>query len=221
MYDSPNTEHFMRTLVDVYDKERSAQFVMELPELRKGLACKPFSKRDNSFGIVGSTFRAYRKWDFPPSTVYRYWANKICEELNPQVLAQEIANAEGFHAWHTSLADRLNAHWLAKQGAELRFAHLFKMIDLFIKWLSSFDFDCPELTQAFESHANSALDSQTLAMLNKCLSLTLPISKPSMGDIHCRLTYDFCQRLIGDFACHHGGTRLLFDYYAWREGGRA
>lgn len=220
MYDSPNTEHFMRTLVDVYDKERGDEFVKELPELRKGLACKPFSKRDDSFGIVGSTFRAYRNWRNPPSTVYRAWAKTICDDLGPESLAREIETAEGFHAWHTSLADRLNAHWLATQGAELKFAHLFKIIDLFIKWLSSYDFDCPSLAQAFESHANSALDSQTLTMLNKCLSMSLPISNPSMGNIHCRVTYDFCQRLIGDFAVHHGGTRLLFDYYAWREGGR-
>ena len=49
--------------------------------------------------------------------------------------------------------------------------------------------------------------------------MALPIRKPSMGDIHSENTYAFCQTLITNFATHFGGSRLLFDYFAWRRGG--
>lgn len=102
-----------------------------------------------------------------------------------------MATAEGFHRWHASLAESLQADWTARQGTALSFAHQHKLIDLFIKWLSRYDFDCAQLTDAFMSHANCALDSQTLAKLNDCLSSALPIKRPSMGDIHNEQTYKF------------------------------
>lgn len=45
------------------------------------------------------------------------------------------------------------------------------------------------------------------------------MSNPSMKDIHNHVTYTFCQDAITEFAEASGGTRLLFDEYAWKRGG--
>lgn len=209
----------MQSLPDYFSSKHGKAFARALPELRQRIGRTPIAQHNSDFGVGGNTFRAYRDWHLPPSSVYREWADGVLTNLDAQLLAVQTATVDGFRSWHASLADSLQAHWTAQQGDSLSFAHQHKLIDLFIKWLSGHDFSVPRLTDAFMLYGNCALDSQTLGKLNECLSLALPLTKPSMGDIHSRRTYDFCQTLIGCFAHHYGGTRLLFDYFAWRPGG--
>lgn len=208
----------MHTLHDYFSSERGEAFANALPALRQRVGVIPFAQRSSHFGVAGNTFRAYRGWQREPSKVYRKWAEGICNTLDAPSLAVRVASAEGFRGWHASLAELLQVHWTDQQGGVLSFAHQHKLIDLFVKWLSAHDFGCQQLSQSLVSHANCALDSQTLQKLNECLSMALPISNPSMGDIHSRQTYSFCQNLIERFATQYGGTRLLFDYFAWRRG---
>lgn len=209
----------MHNLSDYFSQQHGEAFARALPALQQRVGCIPFGQRSEDFGVAGNTFRAYRDWPHPPSRVYREWANDVCAALNASLLGEQVATPEGFRGWHASLAKSLQVHWTNQQGNALSFAHQHKLIDLFIKWLSGYDFGCTQLTKALVSHGNCALDRQTLAKLNECLSFALPIANPSMGDIHSGKTYEFCQDLIGSFAHHYGGTRLLFDYFAWRKGG--
>jgi len=197
------------------------QFTNELPELRNQIGRVPFTDRNPSYGVAGNTFRAYRGCNTPPSQLYREWAEPICNELPISVLEKQLHTRKGFLEWHTFLAENLQEHWRERENRQLSVAHKYKLVDLFIKWLSSHDFDSPVLSECLVSHANCALDSQTLNKLNECLSFALPLSNPSMGDIQSETTYRFCQELIEQFATRFGGSRLLFDYFAWRRGGNA
>ncbi len=211
----------MMPLKNFYDPKQVAAFTESLPRVRKDLGKIPFAKRAATYGVGANTFRAYRDWQVQPSLVYRKWASSICDSLVPNELEVAIREPEGFVRWHTALGDSLQAHWKSRQGNEkqLSFAHTYKFVDLFVKWLSSHDLGHPPLVDALVKHANCALDSQTLQKINECLSFALPISRPSMGDVHSRVTYEYCQGLIGEFASDHGGTRLMFDYFAWHQGG--
>lgn len=209
----------MLSIPDYFSAPHGEAFQRALPTLRRRVCSIPFAQRSGDCGVGGNTLRAYRRWPQRPSSVYREWARGVCDTLDAQLLCEQVVTAEGFRGWHASLADSLQVHWIAQQGKALSFAHQHKLIDLFIKWLSGHDFGCAQLTDAFVSHGNCALDSQTLDKLNECLSWALPLTNPSMGDIHTRQTYEFCQSLIGSFAHHYGGTRLLFDYFAWNPGG--
>jgi hypothetical protein len=209
----------MEALRRYFSPDCGNAFANALPELRQRIASIQFCPHGSDFGVSGNTFRAYVRWPEPPSIVYREWAQGICTELNIETLEQKLGTADGFNVWHTALAGSLQEHWVHRQGRELSFAHTYKLIDLFIKWLSMRDFKSLQFSQCLVSYANCALDSQTLSKLNECLSMALPLSKPSMGDIHSMRTYEFCQALIEAFASHYGGTRLLFDYFAWRRGG--
>lgn len=210
----------MHSLPDYFSPEHGKAFANALPELRRRIGCTSIEQRSDDFGVGGNTFRAYRNWPLPPSSIYREWAESIYNNIDANRLADQVYTAEGFREWHISLAESLQAHWKVKQGEALSFAHQYKLIDLFIKWLSGYNFGIPQLTNAFMLHGNCALDSQTLSKLNECLSFALPLTRPSMGDIHSWRTYDFCQTLIGRFTDHYGGTRLLFDYFAWQPGNR-
>jgi hypothetical protein len=209
----------METISRHFSTELGVAFAKALPALRKNIGSTQFRPSESSFGVAGNTFRAYRGWSRPPSEVYRLWAKRTHARLDPSSLARQLSCQKGFDIWHKSLADSLQRHWVKAQGGPLSFAHQHKLIDLFVKWLSAHDFGCMQLSASLVSHANCALDSQTLRKLNECVSMALPLSNPSMGDIHSRHTYAFCQGLIDSFATYHGGTRLLFDYYAWRRGG--
>lgn len=202
-----------------YDVSIGMQFETEIASIREAIGRKPFNQRDSTFGVAGNTFRAYRNHPERPSKVYRDWASDICNPIDAERLSVSIDCPGGFNNWHLSLAESLQTYWSSEQRSNLSFAHLYKLVDLFIKWLSSHSFNSTNLHQILAEQANCALDSQTLQKINQCLSMALPLSKPSMGDIHSRVTYDFCQRIIGDFAKTYGGTRLLFDYFAWRKGG--
>jgi len=210
--------HIMGPISSHFSSAHGVSFAQALPALRKKIGNLPFSPSESDYGVAGNTFRAYKGWSKPPSEVYRLWAKPICAQLDPPSLARQLGSQKGFDVWHKSLADSLQQHWVKTQGGALSFAHQHKLVDLFVKWLSTHNFDCKPLSASFISHANCALDSQTLKKLNECLSMALPLSNPSMGDIHSQHTYAFCQNLIDHFATHHNGTRLLFDYFAWRRG---
>jgi len=139
--------------------------------------------------------------------------------LAPVDLAATLSTPESFQTWHDSLANSLQKHWYRHEHRRLSFAHQYKLTDLFIKWLSRHDFGSPQVSLGFEKYANCALDRQTLAKLNECLSLALPMPAPSMGHILGPTTYRFVQSAVAAFSAHCEGTPLLFDYYAWKKGG--
>ena len=205
-----------------YDEEECASFRAAIPGIRRELSKVSFDSRDViSYGIDGSTFRAYRNLPIAPSEAYRFWAKDFCDTLDTKTLTLKVSTPKRFRAWHESLGDSIGEAWKQQQGIELSFAHTYKLVDLFVKYLSRYDFNSPQLTKSVEQNANCALDSKILTKINKCLSFALPLSdKPSMGHIHNRVTYDFCQQLIDGFVAHcgEGGTRLFFDYWAWGEG---
>lgn len=196
-------------------------FKRALPDLRKKLGKLPFTQDSKcTYGVGGNTFRAYTGLDTPPSKAYRDWASKVSKDFEARALAKQIATAEGFEVWHSSLALSLEKHWKKVHGSKFKSpAYKYKLLDLFVKWLSGHDFQCPELTKAFENHAHCALDSQTLEKINACMSYALPLKKPSMGDITTETAYDFCQQLIAGFTRSQGGSALLFDYHSWKSGG--
>lgn len=209
----------MQPLSIYFDPMLMASFARALPRLHRQLATLPFAKRKATFGIAGETFRAYTGWHNPPSILYREWAASICETLTPEALMARLETRQSFLAWHASLAASLQKHWYRHEYRHLSFAHQYKLVDLCIKWLSRHDFGSTEITSGFVAHANCALDRQTLAKLNACLSFALPMPAPSMGHILGPTTYQFTQEAIAAFALHCGGTPLLFDYFAWKKGG--
>jgi hypothetical protein len=209
----------MRPISHYFSLPLINQFERELPTLRKAIGVKPFRERDDRFGVAGETFRALRGLEVQPSALYRRWAAALCHELDTVNLLENLGSRDAFLTWHSTLVNELSVHWRKHGGGELSFAHKNKLIDLFVKWLSSYDFGSMAVSSGFVAHANCALDRQTLTKLNECLSYALPMPSPSMGHIGCKNAYELCQSIIGEFAEQIGGTRLLFDYFAWRRGG--
>ena len=208
----------MRTISEHFSRKHQQAFSAALPRLRKLVGTKAFKLHNHQYGAAGNTLRAYRAFLKPPSAVFRSWAAKVSGRL-PSNLERHLATRDAFLHWHASLARQLQHVWRREQMTPLNFAHQFKLVDLFVKWLSEHDFGSTSITEGFIMYANSALDRQVLAKLNECLSGALPIRAPSMGHISNEHTYAFCQDLIAEFAGSCGGTPLLFDYYAWRRGG--
>jgi hypothetical protein len=195
----------------------ASQFKKSIPELKKQIGQKPLHSDDATFGVAGNTFRAYRDW-IKPSETYKSWAKNITASLKRQPPSEDISTPEGFLKWHRKLYNSLQRYWKKHQGKQLQLSHCYKLIDLYIKWLSAHRLQDNETLEGIIRHANSALDSQILEHLNKCYSMALPIFKPSMGHIHNQNTYIFCQSLITAFSEPCGGSRLLFDYWAWKKG---
>jgi len=175
--------------------------------------------REEDCGIAGNTFRAYTGWENSPSETYRNWAEKQNEEIL-KLSPKSISSQEDFDTWHQKLAESLQRHWQkAEDGNRLSVAHKYKLIDLYIKWLTRYKHPEPELNAMLIQFGHCALDRQTLAKINEHLDGLLPIAKPSMGCIATENAYAFCQAIIRDYCNAAGGTPLLFDYYAWQRGG--
>ena len=208
----------MQRLDDYFSDDYGGAFARQLPMLRKKLGVVGISNRSPGYGVAGNTFRAYRGWENHPSDIYNGWAEKITESLEPQKLARQIMSRNGFNQWHATLLASLERRWRYYEGSIPALAHRLKLVDLFIKWLSSHDFGEPKIITALERNAHCALDSQILRKMNKCYSNALPFDNPTMGSISNIRAYLLCQELIERFSIHFGGTRLLFDYFAWRKG---
>lgn len=186
--------------------------------IRKQIAQRPIDVNDISFGLAGNTFRAYRTSKSTPSQIFRTWAKKNTEQLAKRQPTECISTREGFLKWHWALYSSLQRRWKKSEGKQLPLAHCYKLVDLYIKWISAHKFEDKAFIDAIVKNANCPLDRQVLERLNECYSLVLPIFKPSMGHIHNQNTYVFCQELIAEFSEHCGGSRLLFDYWTWRRG---
>jgi hypothetical protein len=163
--------------------------------------------------------RAFGGYAQAPSFVYQRWAQRHLAKIDGQFIEQAAASRGDFLDWHASLVTSLERRWKKEMGAPLPFAHSRKLVDLFVKWLSHYDFQSSKATEFLILHANCALDRQTLTKLNACLSGALPIVNPSMGDVGCLNAYMFCQDVIAEFAQSCSGTRLLFDCFGWKRGG--
>lgn len=204
-----------------FSQQDCADFASQLPRIRQRIGVKSFVRRDIGFGVGGNTFRAFHGVSPPPSQIYREWAAEVCARLDPQSLVQVSQSQRSFYAWHATLASSLADEWISRCGQPISLAHNYKLVDLFVKWLVQHDVGTQEAIDGLVQFGNCALDSQSLATLNRCLSYALPLDKPSMGHIRTKVTYDYCQSLVHDFAVPNGGTRLLFDFYAWKPGGNA
>ncbi len=201
-----------------YNQDIGEDFKRQGERLTQLIRKKPFDEKTSRFGISGNTFRAYAGYKIPPSEVYRKWAKNKSQEL---IKNEELSfpNQSSFDLFHSNLFESIKEYWKSQQGESLSFAHTYKLVDLYLKWLVSNE-ECPEkLADGILKFGYCALDSQILFKLNECLSGALPIRKPTMGDIACQNTYNFCQSLIKDFAEKYGGKRILFDFYAWEGGG--
>ena len=203
------------------DRRAAEAFRKAVPQLKDHLGKRPFGKRDDRYGVAGNTLRAIRCRSRRPSLTFRQWAERTCNTLAAEKLAEHVRSQDAFDCWHAALVKSLQAHWRRQEGTSLSVAHRYKLIDLFVKWLALHDFGDPRIIDGLTRHSNCALDSQVLEKLNHCLSYALPIRNPTMGDVSHESTYRFCQGLISEFAQQCGGTRLLFDIYAWKPGGGA
>lgn len=213
----------MRPISVHFCRKHQQAFSAALPGLRRLVGTTAFDLHDQKYGAAGNTLRAYRGFSKPPSDVFRSWAEELIGHQSPSDFASELkrhlASRDAFLHWHATLAHQLQQVWCTEQKRPLDFAQQFKLVDLFIKWLSEHDFRSVLVKEGFIEHANCALDRQMLAKLNECLSGALPMPSPSMGHISNEHTYNFCQDLIADFARTCGGSPLLFDYWAWKRGG--
>lgn len=201
------------------DNQQLNLFKKSLKNTRSILGRKNISEVDKFYGIAGNTFRAYRDYAKSPSVVYRQWAKIQTNKIIKFQPTKQISTSAKFRNWHKNLCDSLNTHWKKKQRKKLSFAHFYKMIDLYIKWLSQFDYPDKNFVKKLNKYASCALDRQTLEKINLCYGKCFPINQPRMGDIFNQNTYNFCQRIINDFCMKASGTKLEFDFWAWKKGG--
>ena len=201
------------------DKRQLSQFSKSLKKTRAILGKANISEMPSSYGIEGNTFRAYRGWKYSPSKCYREWVEENTQRIIKSQPTQSISNEVNFGKWHKNLYNSLNKHWKKKQGKALSLAHCYKLIDLYIKWLSQFDFEDKKFVENLNKYASCALDSQTIERINQCYGQCLPINNPRMGDVINQNTYNYCQEIINEFCKSGGGTKLEFDYWAWKKGG--
>ena len=201
------------------DSRQLTQFSKSLRKTRAHFGAVNISKMSPSYGIEGNTFRAYRGWKHSPSKIYREWAEKNTKNIITLPPTQSVSNEASFGTWHKKLYNSLNKHWKTKQDKALSLAHCYKLVDLYIKWLSQFDFIDKKFVHNLTKYASCALDSQTIERINQCYGHCLPICKPRMGDVINQNTYDYCQEIINEFCKAGGGTKLEFDYWAWKKGG--
>lgn len=200
------------------------EFQKAIPEIQKEImGQEKWESNDGSYGARGNTFRAYGVYvegENTPSAIFRRWARR----KTPQVLRtdpQLISSQDEFDLWHKKLGKSLQSYWQREEsGKELSTAHKYKLVDLYIKWLTKHSLPEPSLNEMLIRFGHCALDLQSIRMINDHLSEILPIPSPSMGNVISENSYNFLQEIIREYCNIAGGTSLIFDYYAYKKGRR-
>lgn len=172
---------------------------------------KPESDEIKSFGISGSTFRAYRNFDPPPSQLYRSWSAEEMERLNKFTISDP--SREGFLKLHREMSDRLNS---SKKSKALTPAQHFKLIDLFVKFSSRYC-ENQNLKNFLVSYGNIPLDKFSLQLVGELFYGVVISQNPSMGHISNENTYHLLQKRIYSFTSEIGIPNLYFDHFAWNS----
>lgn len=198
----------------------SRQYHQALPRIQlEQIAKVPWGSRSDNFGVAGNTFRAYTGWQGSPSKLFRGWAERHATPVLLGTAPESISSQAAFDRCHHELAESLQRAWEAAEGARLSVAHKYKLIDLYVKWLTQHRLPNPKLCIQLVQFGHCPLDRQTLVKLNVHLSGALPITMPTMGIIATEATYSLCQAVIREYCSIAGGTPVLFDYFAWQRGG--
>jgi len=209
------------------NKKELQSFEELIPEIKRELIHRhrwdsKLREMEKKFGVDVNTIRAFSNF-LEPLQTYHNWAKKHTKKLTLDKLLHITASENNFKKWHCQLAKSIvnDAGWILKEKdkKELKFAYQYKLVDLYIKWLTRYDFGSKEINDGFTKYAHCALDSKILKKLKSCFNGSLSFIKnnPSMGDICDLDDYLDIQNAI-KFLCSHTGKKaspILFDYYAW------
>lgn len=205
----------MKIDFDVYvDRDELQRLKSSFREAKRYYAERRPIDADGTFGVGGSTFRAFRGHR-KPSTVFRIWASELVRsnEFKRKVLA--IKRAEDFERLHAHIARSLRVRWKAGCRREMSLAHCHKLIDLLIKWLCSIDFGDAAINRRLLKFGNVPLDSRVFVALDDLFSGVFMATDRSMGHVRTEDAYRFWQELIRTFMQELGAPTLYFDYFAW------
>lgn len=210
----------MLSILPFVKKAALREYRQALPRIRREeVAQIDWNSHNGTFGVAGNTFRAYTGWQSSPSKVFREWAEQHATSMVLRTEARSIRSQDNFERLHQRLSRSLQRAWRAAQGRELTVAHKYKLIDLYIKWLTRHRLPDADLNNALLRFGHCALDRQTLAKINSHLNGALPIAKATMGVIAAEATYSLCQSVVREYCAIAGGSPVLFDYFAWQSGG--
>lgn len=165
-----------------------------------------WTAHDKSWGITGSTFRAFRGLSVPPSATYRQWASLQA----PGIICDEITDLA---VCRTTLQNSLTEEW-RKSNAELTTTYRDKLVDLFLMHMAR----CPDTRSdnrgVIVSDGNVPLDRHSLRGLGLILP-AMAIGVPSMGSIRTEVTYNAIQDLIRRITLELMLPNLYFDIWTW------
>lgn len=213
------------------DPKEKKKFEEAIPRIRANWIAKTkWDDHHPNFGVGSNTLRAFGNYGLKPGEAYREWAARQCETIFGRdkealgTLRKSLTSQQKFEEWHALIAKSLQIAWKHKQKKKgidkaggISIAHKYKLVDLFLKWLSRHDFgDNGAFARLLERYAHCALDKYTLEKINACLGGALPLKNPTMGHVHTENTYLYCQELIREYCrLTKDGTPLLFDFFAW------
>jgi hypothetical protein len=179
-------------------------------------ARKHFDKRwaitDKSWGITGSTFRAFTGLSVPPSATYRNWASHQAAKM----VREEIADLA---ICRVDLQQSLSDAW-KRSDAQLTTTYRDKLVDLFVMHMAR----CPDMSDhnraELVANGNVPLDRHSLRGLGLILP-AMAIGIPSMGAIGNEATYNAVQDIIRRITSQLLLPNLYFDIWTWPSDRRA
>jgi len=174
-----------------------------------------FENENTNWGIAGDTFRSYVNFNNRPSLIYRKWAKKTVSGKDFLKRLNDIKNYQDFLKVHKSIQKSLDRFWKQKQGKSLTLAQRNKIIDLFIKFLSTAEIEgFIGLNNTLLQFGHIPLDKFSLLAVKDCFYGMVLCPSPRMGNIDEIETYYFIQNQIRELMIKAKLPNLFFDFYA-------
>ena len=172
-------------------------------------------KEIGTWGVGGSTFRAYRNYAGSPSNHYRPWAESHFQTIRNVTPPH---SREGFLELHDRAVESLTKHWNREEGVsgkELEFPYSHKLVDLFFKFSARHEDLNQDIRRLIVNFSNTPIDKFSLQLLQACYCGIIISPKPAMGDISRLEDYRFLQNLIQELMADLNLPASYFDYTAW------
>ncbi|APA84063.1 hypothetical protein BJG93_00585 [Paraburkholderia sprentiae WSM5005] len=167
----------------------------------------PGAFQGNQAGPAGKEPSAYR--------IFNDWADEILKRLidlrRKGELVKTVDSQASFDEWHRGLVASLDEYWSANAhpAYPLSRKQLYKLVNLFVKWLRIKVAD--DVRAHIEKHGHTTLNTPTVRRVGELLgdsTLTPPADDKDFDN-----WYHDTQKRIRDFTETHGGSPIIVDVW--------
>ncbi|MFL9906810.1 hypothetical protein [Paraburkholderia sp. RL17-337-BIB-A] len=150
-----------------------------------------------------------------PQAVHKGWAYRELKKLSEEGFdVNALDSTEGFERWHAKLIDSYEANYERKGLKPLPRHTVYRLVDLFVKWLRVYRKEYPAVVAAIKRHAHVVLNEPNRNLISEIIDDCPPYGSSTQSTEGAVRSYNDIQNKVRVFCQQRGGSPIIVDVWA-------